>query len=224
MHVYTCYAGSTYKRLAQVWKRSVKSHSDCDVLLQGYDIPKEQRGPRGATSTLRQKLHLWREHLRNTDEPVVFADADMLARGDVMQPFRSDCHFDLAYTVRGVEPGINGGIWWVRPSPITRWYFAMVATVMDAFLEPDDEGDYWLHGHYGAVDQAAMWKTLTCLPPGLTALPLMCADWNACQQHWADAEDPQVVHIKCELRDMVLGETQPTDELKHYIDEWKQYA
>jgi len=178
-------------------------------------------GPDQETGAFIRQLEQWTDMVVNAWEPLVLLDADMLCRGSLQDTWVKD--YDVGITVRHDEQRYNAGAVFVRPTPAAAHFCWRWLTVLKAFCATPDSGEELRH-QWGSLDQAALAHLLKDCEPDAEVAELPCEKWNACQQNWAEADDPALVHCKGRLRELVLEGDTSAMGLGSYVEEWHRYV
>lgn len=155
------------------------------------------------------KLEIWRDYIRKADEPVIFADCDMLC----MQPAYSafDPEFDVAFTARTRTTRIpmNGGIVFARPTEKAINFFDKWLEINNKMLV-DEKFHYAWRKKYAGMNQAAfgyIYETLYLTNKlDVNLHEYKTINWNAVDCDWSAVQDKTYfVHFKSRLRRLVLS-------------------
>jgi hypothetical protein len=171
------------------------------------------------------KLEIWKEEMDRADEPIVFADCDMLATGDLSTVFEKD--FDVALTDRyGQKYPINGGMVYAKPNDRAREFLALWAQANRRLYEDPQEHKIW-RDKYAGMNQASLGFVLEKYKFDAKVIQIPCSRWNACDADWVNFdEDVKVCHIKGRMRRAVLSQMQIADmqpHLRKIAEIWRTY-
>jgi hypothetical protein len=210
-----------YSKLLEAFRRSVRLTMP-GATFEEHRIPApdpvEGRDLAFVSNTV--KLQKWVEVMDSANEPVIFADCDMLATGCAKHVFDRD--FDVAYTAR-TQPSrciINGGVIFAKPTAYARAFFRRFLEVNLKMF--DDPGFHapWKQKYVG-YNQAAFGYLLENPDYQAALLELPCRVYNAVDNDWHMIDGNTVfVHIKGQLRRYVLAGKKPFDKFARAMEAW----
>lgn len=155
------------------------------------------------------KLDAWVKHLDNTDQPVIFADCDMLALQSAEHAF--DLPFDIAYTgcPTGYKVPLNGGILMARPTEAGRRFMHNLRIINSVMFHDSNFHEKW-RAKYAGMNQSAFGCLLETDHAGALIHRYETREWNAidCDLR-AIRSDTVFLHIRQRLRDHVLTNMNP---------------
>lgn len=225
-----------YEKLARVFEHSIKKNSpsvDYEIIkIQPPEIKSNNKSFESNTA----KLDLWMDKLKETDDDIIFMDADMMILRDVSDAF-DDPDFDIGITMRNGPHArrlpMNGGVVFVRNNEPAR-EFIRLWTKANKFLYEDilkTHGTkyhrYW-RSRYGGMNQAAYGYMIHNYDYEAQIKEFQCSEWNACVEHWRNHElNPRIVHVKSQLRTTVLS-NKPTKlidiSFRRQVVTWRELA
>lgn len=228
-----------YTRLLRVFERSVSRHMPTATFIQrripAPKVPVEVSHTHFTSNTV--KLEIWREEMDRADEPIVFADCDMLATGDLSEIFGQKVSndvlhkpygdFDIALTDRyNSKYPINGGMVYANPTPAAREFFALWQDANRRLYEDPKEHKKWRE-KYAGMNQAALGMLLETYKFDAYVVLVPCSTWNACDADWINFDDEvKACHIKGRMRRSVLSKLQIEDmqpHLRKIAKIWREY-
>jgi len=206
--------GPDYKLLFDVFKYSCQKYTpECEFVEYLIDPPKKvPRVPYNFTYNT-VKLKIWLDHIKSTDQDVIFADCDMLAIKDFSHAF-DDPDFDICYTerTRTTRIPMNGGIVLARPNERTIDFFKQWEAINRRMHNNDMNGNTELHNRYrrkwAGMNQAAFgWMMEHPHKHKARIKTVPTKIWNAVDCDWSSLQnspDTVFIHIKSGLRKAVL--------------------
>lgn len=155
------------------------------------------------------KLDAWVKHLDNTDQPVIFADCDMLALRSAEHAF--DLPFDIAYTgcPDGYKVPLNGGILMARPTVAARRFMHNLRIVNSIMFHDSNFHEKW-RDKYAGMNQSAFGCLLEIDHAGAAVHRYDTREWNAidCDLR-AIGPDTVFIHVRQRLRQQLLAGLNP---------------
>jgi len=217
----------SYKILNTAYKKSIRENMPDAVIDEIILEPMVKDINRNWTFTSNSiKLKAWVAYLEKTNDPIIFSDCDMLALGDGGKAFIENPDFDIALTgdLSSKNIPLNGGIVFVRPNERSRAFFRYWLEINNKLY--NDES---IHSKYRArwagMNQAALGYMFDKGYPECKILFLPRKRWNATNRYWHEIdEDTVFVHIKGNLRKLLLDEKQPCSIYKKAMLKWYQYS
>lgn len=219
------YAASTdYARLMAAFRASCARHMPAVAIEElRLSAPMIRPGKTRGEASNTHKLRAWVKAIDHAAETVCFADCDMLALRSIEDVEALD--FDLAYTVRTKGwPPMNGGVVFVRPTDMGRALVKRWNQINTQMYRDDVLHNFWKR-KYAGMNQAAFGCLLANHGTRARIITLPCAEWNACNEDWATINgSTRLMHIKGELRRMVLGYVATPPALERAVREWREYG
>lgn len=210
----------TWTRLLNVFRESVRLHMPGVELVEKIiKAPKQVPGKSACMTYNTVKLGIWNDYIQEATEDTLLIDCDMLCLQPAQHIFQEK--FDMAITFTGSRAGppLNAGVVFVKPTARARQIMSTWVNVNAKMY--DDPG---LHQRYApkylGMNQAAM----GCMIENRMIediLQLWTLDWNAIGTDWGRITGRTVfVHIKSELRNAIIMNTEPAGHLKMIMQEW----
>jgi hypothetical protein len=228
-----------YTRLLRVFEKSVARYMPNAKFIShripAPEVPVNVSHTHFTSNTV--KLEIWKEEMDRADEPIVFADCDMLATGDLSTIFGHKVSetilykpwgdFDVALTDRyGQKYPINGGMVYANPTDKAREFFALWAQANRRLYEDPQEHKIWRE-KYAGMNQASLGLVLEKYKFDAKVVKVPCSTWNACDADWINFDtNVKVCHIKGRMRRAVLSQMQIADmqpHLRKIADIWRTY-
>lgn len=214
-----------YKRLYDVFKVSVEKNIP-EANFVNIKIPCPDR----VTSVAKnftyntEKLNIWYDFVKNTDDDVILTDCDMLCTGNPENIFLTN--FDIGITFKTCEikkSPMNGGIVFVKNTEKAKNFIELWRDV-NAQMYKDRHFHIEWQNKYLGMNQAAFGYIYEVLKPDVTMLELPTIKYNAVDCDWKNVnEETYFIHIKSELRRMVLMNMEPDREFTYCMREWYKY-
>lgn len=222
------HAGEEYKRLYDVFKKSVEKYSDT-VNLISIKLPKVEKRktkPFKLTSNT-EKLKVWVRYAETMDTNTIFTDCDMLMTNPVDDIFKKD--FDIAYTIRSNEEGkehpkINGGVIFAKPTEQSRQYFRTLLDVNMKMYENEKLHEKW-RTLYPGMNQSAMGYIIEKNIFDGKLMKLITKKYNAVDCDWSNMDGSEIfVHYKSKLKNLVLNHYPPLKGYDVAMKAWYEVA
>ena len=217
------YKKDNYKKLLNAFRRSCAKNMS-NVVFDEIIIPDQERDYH--LSWVQQsntiKLKIWYEYMLNTKDTVIFADCDMIATGDASVIDKAD--FDIAYAGSDkTKTPMNGGIIIARPTAAARNFFRSWVKHNDVILNQPSE--FKKYSKWAGQNQRAFGRMLDVDKPDCKMLQLDPVVWNATDSYWDKINNETIfIHIKGQLRKLLLDEKQPCSIYKKAMIKWYQYS
>lgn len=217
------YSGDKYSRLLNVFRNSCRINSP-GVFFDEIKLPDQSKDYNYTwnqqANTL--KLKKWYEYMLEAKEVVVFADCDMIATGDISKI--EDYDFDIAYAGDStIQHKINGGIIFARPTEAARNFFKAWVEQNEIIL--NDPIEFRKYTPWAGQNQRAFGRMMTLGYPECKLLRLKPLVWNATDSYWSKINDETLlVHIKGQIRNLVLGNKKPYGIYEKAMNEWYKYS
>jgi len=191
-----------YEELLRVFLYSAKKHMPNARVVVVRDIP-ARKGRSVAYNAMTSRLDSWVPVVLKTKGDIILCDVDLIFRADLFKVF-DRYRFNVAYTGRvSRKKPINGGVVFIRDG--SQKFVQLWAHVNRKMFKNQKFHNQWRRLCCG-MNQPAFWYLLKHPAKHRTRmLQLPCVVYNACEPEWAAMRDPQVIHLKRDLRLAVRG-------------------
>ena len=220
-----------WARMARVLEHTARRHCPgWSVEVRRIDPPKRT----GRTTTYEDntaKLDEWAATVlsaRDGDE-LLLMDVDAMILGPLDGAWAGP--LDFAYTVRDSPKAqfpINAGVVFARISPEIKGFFLAWSEENRKMLARPGHHREW-QKRYGGINQSALGLLIEQrklgAELGLVGRELPCSEWNSEESTWERYQPgvTKIVHIKGQLRRIVLGLSRGTDIRIHHLARlWRQ--
>lgn len=215
-------SNTNYERLLHSLLTSWQRHSRISIEIDRIDAP-ELGSRHYSFYNNNAKLQSWVEAV---DQDTIFVDADMLCLGDISDGFDQVEHIGI--TVRPGSYPINGGVVFVKNTYQAKEFLQRWAD-LDTRMLHDVELHMRFHKKYAGLNQSSLGKMVEDYPELVTELP--CSSYNLCDGQWNEWRAAKMIHIKGNLRDLVLegkleyphNQSPHLKDMKEIRSLWEEY-
>ena len=167
----------------------------------------------------RANLQVLDDLLEQPDGLYAICDIDIMFLSSI-EPIK-DLDFDIAVTVRDMPARYNSGVWFVRLEK-ARPFLKSWRDELEREINNFDKEKLWIL-EWAGINQSSLATTID-QNSSINLVELPCLEWNATQSEW-DRVTPQTkaVHLKGELRRMILGQQEPEENLFPLIKKAQEY-
>lgn len=214
-----------YEDLLKVFLYSARKHmptADIKVVREVTMPDGKSKNDLRYRNAMTARLNSWVKAVENTKGNIILCDVDLVFRADIFKVF-DKFKFNIAYTGRkSHKKPINGGVTFIRDGAqkfVKIWAAVNAKMFKDVALH-----NKWRQKCCGLNQPSFYYLIRYPHKHGFKMLELPCLKYNACEPEWAKMpNDVQVIHLKRDLRQAILGKGGIPKGAERAIAMWREY-
>lgn len=206
-----------FPRMRNVFDYSLRKYNpDIEIEEEKASYPPETKGQKPAHFENIYKLKYWNNAVQKAKEPIVLMDCDMMVIGNIKNIL--DNPGDVVFTTRNYSTvKTNAGVVLVRPTDMAKEFFRewLRVSVEDFNLENYMWLDYIKEFKGATQSTLAYLRDKGKFEDIIGEMP--CPIWNCAALEWNRIKkDTKIIHVKSQLRNLVLANQQFSDLTKEF--------